>query len=156
MELTRRILTEAHELRSAIAAATSPAFRDTIDDVQAWLDAVLPRDFLVSTPDEWLDELPRYLQAGTRRLAGLQGNVERDRSRIVELAEWGERLARAEAAGFASLDVWVRDRWLLEEYRVSLFDQSLGTKVPVSAKRLRRAFDELDEAVRLGAPTGAS
>jgi ATP-dependent helicase HrpA len=151
VELAREILTEAHEVRAALAAADSPAFRDAVDEARSWLDALLPEQFLVATPDAWLDELPRYLKAATRRLAGLQGNVERDRARIVELAEWAERLDQGRAAGVTGTEVWNACRWLLEEYRVSLFDQSLGTRVAVSPKRLRRAFAALDERIALGA-----
>ena len=41
---------------------------------------------------------------------------------------------------FNSLD---EIRWMIEEYRVSLFAQPLGTKIPVSAKRIRKAIDIL-------------
>ena len=34
-------------------------------------------------------------------------------------------------------------RWLLEEFRISLFAQELGTAVPVSAKRLDRMWDSI-------------
>ena len=34
-------------------------------------------------------------------------------------------------------------RWMIEEYRVSLFAQSLGTKISVSSKRIRNAIDRL-------------
>jgi len=52
----------------------------------------------------------------------------------------------------ARLDGWPRGRalpaglrevpWMLEELRVSQFAQGLGTRGPVSAKRIRRALDE--------------
>ncbi len=40
----------------------------------------------------------------------------------------------------------------MEEYRVSLFAQKLGTRVPVSAKRLARRFEAAEADVRLGRP----
>jgi ATP-dependent helicase HrpA len=36
-------------------------------------------------------------------------------------------------------------RWLIEEYRISLFAQELGTAVPVSAKRLDKKWDQLSK-----------
>ncbi|MDZ7825645.1 MAG: DUF3418 domain-containing protein [Gammaproteobacteria bacterium] len=113
---------------------------------------MVPPDFLLATPDEWLDEVPRYLEAGRRRLAGLQGNVDRDRQRILELTGWEERLVGLESVlGREDAD-WMELRWLLEEYRVSLFAQPLGTRVPVSPKRLRRRFEQLEDRARLAAP----
>ena len=149
VELARAILRQAHMLRAAMSEARSPAFRDALDDIDGWLSRLLPDHFLVLTPDAWVDELPRYLKAGVRRLGGLQGNVDRDRARLVELSEWQGQLDEARAAGFSETDIWVDCRWLLEEYRVSLFDQSLGTRVPVSPKRLRKRFSELADRVAL-------
>ena len=149
VELARAVLLEAHALRAAMSEVSSPAFRDAIDDMAAWLAALLPPHFLVLTPDAWVDELPRYLKAGVRRLAGLQGNVERDRARVVELSEWQVPLDEARSAGLGDTEIWIECRWLLEEYRVSLFDQSLRTRVPVSPKRLRKRFSELADRVAM-------
>lgn len=152
-ELTGRVLEGWHAVRSALAEADSPAYRDSTDDVAAWLAALVPGDVLDVTPVEWLEEVPRYLEAAQRRLVGLQGNVERDRTRIVELAEWSDRV-RALASAAPSHPLTVRCRWLLEEYRVSLFAQNLGTRVPVSAKRLRREFAEAEREIELDGDGG--
>jgi ATP-dependent helicase HrpA len=57
-------------------------------------------------------------------------------------AQWRERAAQAERAGRADgrLD---EIRWLLEELRVSLFAQELGTAHPVSVQRIERRWREL-------------
>ena len=47
---------------------------------------------------------------------------------------------RREGRWDARLDEW---RWMLEEYRVSLFAQQLGTRMPVSAKRLAKLWREI-------------
>jgi ATP-dependent helicase HrpA len=72
------------------------------------------------------------------RLQRLGGNQQKDLQATRQLAEFHARLR--ERAGNAwpvpaepSLAGY---RWLLEEYRVSLFAQALGTRVPVSARRL--------------------
>jgi ATP-dependent helicase HrpA len=93
--------------------------------------------------------LPRYLEAACRRLQGLQGGVERDRERIVELSNWQDRLVTLAARLGVDDERVVELRWLLEEYRVSLFAQALGTRVPVSPKRLRRAFEALEAEAAL-------
>jgi ATP-dependent helicase HrpA len=49
--------------------------------------------------------------------------------------------ARQEGRGMACLVALEDVRWLIEELRVSLFAQSLGTKVPVSEERVRRAIE---------------
>lgn len=149
--LAKATLEAWHALRRALEDATSPAFRDATDDIGAWLDTLLQPDFLLAVPEPWRDCLPRYLQAACQRLAHLQGNVERDRARIAELATWQERLRELEALTTSPQQrSSLPCRWLLEEYRVSLFAQELGTLEPVSPKRLRRAFAAAEEELRLG------
>lgn len=149
--LAHDVLAGWHELRRALDETTSPAFRDAVDDIRSWLADLLGPDFLVAVPDPWRQSLPRYLRAACQRLAQLQGNVERDRHRIAELSEWGSRLQELEDLSTSRhRDVVSRCRWLLEEYRVSLFAQELGTLLPVSPKRLRQAFAEAEDTLRLG------
>jgi ATP-dependent helicase HrpA len=54
-------------------------------------------------------------------------------------------LHRVEAlpAGRAEPAELRRVRWMLEEYRVSLWAQQLGTPQPVSDTRIRKALDSL-------------
>ncbi len=149
-ERAQAVLAAWHDLRQALAAATSPAFRDAVDDIRGWLERLLTPDFLREVPAPWRDGLPRYLAAQQQRLQQLQGNVERDRTRIAELAEWQSRLdALTDLARQHDVPAVTRARWLLEEYRVSLFAQELGTLEPISAKRLRKAFAAAEEALRL-------
>lgn len=149
--LALAVLEGWHAVRRALdEARASPAFRDAVDDVDRWLARLVPPDFLTVPPEPWRDELPRYLEAATRRLGQLQGAVERDRERIVELGGWESRLEELRTLAGDRPDAGVEGlRWLLEEYRVSLFAQALGTREPVSPKRLRRAFGEVEEALRL-------
>jgi ATP-dependent helicase HrpA len=58
------------------------------------------------------------------------------------LSKWSERTAAARAAGRRDprLD---EVRWMLEELRVSLFAQQLGTAYPVSVKRIEARWREL-------------
>ncbi|MCC5885913.1 MAG: ATP-dependent RNA helicase HrpA [Gammaproteobacteria bacterium] len=149
--LAHEVLAGWHELRRALDEATSPAFRDAVDDIRAWLADLLGPEFLLTVPPPWRDALPRYLRAERQRLAQLQGHVERDRHRIADLAEWRSRLEALEALVTPGHRRGVvHCRWLLEEYRVSLFAQELGTLQPVSPKRLRQAFAEAEESLRLG------
>ena len=144
-QLALGIFDRAHRLRTGLDALSSPAYRDSLDDLGAWLAALVPADVLEVTPTSWLPELARYLDAGLARIEQLEGNVARDRERIVELQQWQARLEAGAAARDAA--PWIECRWLLEEYRVSLFAQCLGTRVPVSPKRLRRAFEALERWV---------
>lgn len=90
-----------------------------------------------------LRELPRYLQAAVVRLEALPGSAVRDRQAMAEvdtvLAAYDRLLAglpepRRHAPEV--VEIW----WMIEELRVSLFAQKLGTPYPVSAKRIQKAI----------------
>jgi ATP-dependent helicase HrpA len=113
-------------------------------DIEAQLARLIFPGALSETPAEWRPHLTRYLKAIAMRLEKLAQRHPKD-------AEHQARVATA----CARLDAWqanhppgwpwppgiTRYRWLLEEYRVSLFAQSLGTAVPVSDKRLQEYWD---------------
>ncbi|MEY4642357.1 MAG: ATP-dependent helicase HrpB [Pseudomonadota bacterium] len=116
------------------------------EDVQRQLDALIAPDFLKKTPWEQLQQMPRYLQALALRLEKYPLQAARDQESARLLArlwtQYAER--RAYCDRHEILDERLDEyRWLLEELRVSLFAQALGTRVPVSEKRLERAWQEL-------------
>jgi ATP-dependent helicase HrpA len=111
-------------------------------DVAAELARLVHPGFVASTPDPWLDELPRYLRSVARRLEKLRGmtpRTERAQREMVEL--WGQYAALAQDPADSAR---VQElRFLIEEYRVSLFAQELKTRIPVSRPRIERAFAAL-------------
>lgn len=90
-------------------------------------------------PAPWLAALPRYLAAMQQRIDKLPGQISKDRSFQAEL----NPLYTAWQVRAGGKPLWqlppglVVYRFMLEEYRVSLFAQQLGTAQPVSAKRLK-------------------
>ncbi|MGC4932713.1 ATP-dependent RNA helicase HrpA [Gordonia sp. DT30] len=115
------------------------------DDVAEQLDDLVFDGFVVATPRTHLADLPRYLRGARERLEQLPGSAVRDRDgmavldRVVE--RWNQRLAEV---GDARRDaVNEQAHWMVEELRVSLFAQRLGTRYPISEKRALRALDRL-------------
>lgn len=119
--------------------------KEVADDVAAQLQRLVPKRFLLATPWTALQHLPRYLKAVTLRLDKLRADPARDSTRLAELRpleqRWLRRVAELKGAGHARLDEY---RWLLEELRVSLFAQELRTPQPVSAKRLDKAWAQIE------------
>ncbi|MGV3591373.1 MAG: ATP-dependent RNA helicase HrpA [Gammaproteobacteria bacterium] len=147
-ELFYRIVDEWFALRKELERKgfAGPDAAPLRTDIQRQLDNLVGPDFLKHTPWEQLQQLPRYLQAVRLRLEKYGQQVVKDReatrlldrlwTQYMERRAWNERHEMADER----LDAW---RWLLEELRVSLFAQALGTRVPVSEKRLERAWQEL-------------
>jgi len=119
--------------------------REVTDDIQAQLQRLVPKRFLALTPWPALLHLPRYLKAVVMRLDKLRADPARDSTRLAELrpleTRWVRRVADLRGAPHARMDEY---RWLLEELRVSLFAQELRTPQPVSAKRLDKAWSQME------------
>jgi ATP-dependent helicase HrpA len=93
---------------------------------------LVPPDLLASVPHEWLPEIPRYLKALAIRSERASLQPARDQERVRLIAPWVEAAPRVPEEHRETY------RWMLEEYRVSVFAQELGTRVPVSPKRLEK------------------
>ncbi|WP_040780368.1 ATP-dependent RNA helicase HrpA [Nocardia pneumoniae] len=134
------ILAEAHQVSVTLARTSE---RDIAEDVRDQLDNLVFRGFIAEWGSARLRELPRYLRAAVLRLEALPGSAVRDRQGMAEL----DRVLAAYDRLVGSLpehrrnapavaDIW----WMIEEFRVSLFAQKLGTPFPVSAKRIEKAI----------------
>ena len=138
----------AHQPLSQRIAALPAAQRRLAAEAKAQRDALVHPGFLAATPWMQLAHLPRFLEALSRRLDRYAQNPERDARHAAQVGawwtRWQERAERARRDGTATLAL-EEFRWLLEELRVSLFAQELKTRVPVSLKRIERAWKELSQ-----------
>jgi ATP-dependent helicase HrpA len=119
-------------------------------DLEEQLGNLVFRGFLAATAYPHLVQLPRYLRAAQSRVATLQNNPARDGPGRATMLRCEEAFAELCAlAPTGPLPDFVDEvGWLLEELRVSLFAQSLGTAVPVSEKRVRSAIAKAVERLR--------
>lgn len=100
-----------------------------------------PEVWQAVTEEQW-QQYPRYLKAVAHRLDKIGANIARDKQLTAELAALWEALDRrmGKEPYWLWSPHWQEYRWQLEEYRVNLFAQQLGTPKPVSAKRLREQW----------------
>ncbi len=146
MDIARRVekvLAAAHEAQVAIPDKPVPAQADAVADVRAQLDRLLPKGFVTLTGVTKLADLTRYLLAIGRRMERLPHGLVADRERMdrvhaVEDAydDLLRSLSPARAAGQDVADIG----WQIEELRVSLWAQQLGTPRPVSEQRIYKAI----------------
>ncbi|HEY0864353.1 MAG TPA: ATP-dependent RNA helicase HrpA [Lacunisphaera sp.] len=128
------------------------------------LAALLPADFLRAMPFERVPHLPRYLKGLQARAERAKRDPAKDAARAAELAPFvaavkkfaGGRTPSSAKQGEGTPPPWENFRWLVEEFRVSLFAQELGTAEPVSAVRLERMLRELAPGSVKEAPAPAA
>jgi len=115
-------------------------------DIQQQLSYLFYPGCLYTTPLKWLQQYPRYLKAIAQRLEKVAMDVNHDRTSISEIESlWNryqDRLS-TDNEGHVHLNKELQEyRWMIEELRVSLFAQSLGTLIPVSVKRLNKQWEK--------------
>jgi ATP-dependent helicase HrpA len=137
-------LAEAHEVELRLGRAGLDAA--VAGDIRAQFAALVYPGFIAATGAARLPDLVRYLRAITRRLDKLAESLPRDAERMAAVHRVTDAYRRviaglpeAERAGADATAV----RWMIEELRVSLFAQTLGTPAPVSEKRILAALDRL-------------
>ena len=135
-------LSAQREVGRAVAEHTSLALLSTLQEVREHAAALVFDGFVAATPADQLAHLPRFLRALVARVDKAQASPSRDAALSYQVSRAEEMLsaarARAEAlppdAGREA--VLVEARWLVEELRVSLFAQTLGTSRKVSLQRI--------------------
>ncbi len=116
---------------------------DVYNDMRSQLDDMLYEGFLHDLDPARLEHYPRYLEAMRIRLASVEKDPHRDAIRMQEIESfWQQYLQLLEQGHEYDADV-DEYRWLMEEFRVSLFAQQLGTKQKVSVQRLQKAWRKI-------------
>ena len=139
--LAARIQSAAREVDRALSGSASLPLLAALSDLRAQLGRLVYAGFVSGIGARRLPDVLRYLQGMLRRLETLPRNPERDRQRM-EVVQRLEQECDA-LRGAVSPAALTEVRWMLEELRVSLFAQGLGTPYPVSEKRILRAIDDL-------------
>ncbi len=142
----QRILETTHRVRRLLAGIDGGPLQEVFDDVSAQLAGLVYAGFVSASGWRRLPDLLRYLRAAELRLEKLATSPARDREwmlRVDEVQQAYERLLDEPPQGGVDAEALERIRWMIEELRVSLFAEALGTPQPVSEKRIYRAIDEL-------------
>ncbi|MFC0676093.1 ATP-dependent RNA helicase HrpA [Brachybacterium hainanense] len=134
------------QLQRSISRVSSLALLDRLTQLRAHAESLLGDGFIARTGTERIGDLERYLKADQQRLEKMQENPRRDEQlawQVTDLTQLWER-TRQKLGAARLLEPDAREiPWMLEELRVSLFAQTLGTKRTVSDTRIRKAIAKL-------------
>jgi ATP-dependent helicase HrpA len=146
VDVVARVLAQAHEVEVVLGRGARPALAPAQADVRAQLSALIYPGFVAETGARRLPDLVRYLRAMTLRLEKTPWDAGRDADRMAVIHRvtdaYQRAMAELAAAARGSADARAV-RWMIEELRVSLFAQTLGTPAAVSEKRIQAALDRL-------------
>ncbi|NYJ04981.1 ATP-dependent RNA helicase HrpA [Petropleomorpha daqingensis] len=141
------VLTQAREVAVAIGQAPGRRVPEAaIADLRRQMGGLLHRGFVADAGLRRLPDLVRYLRAMAYRLEKLPANAARDAlwtDTVAAVTAEYEQLRRQVPATGAPDDPVGRVRWMIEELRVGLFAQGIGTPRPISEQRIYKAIDAL-------------
>ena len=141
------LLEHFQQARMLVEQNKNSRYQQAVGDIKLQINRLFAPGFLTDTNWQWLREYPRYLKAILQRFDKLKsGGEQHDIESTSLLAEWqshyDERLALHESLGIVDVELETL-RWMLEEYRVSLFAQKLGTSIKVSETRLQKQLEKI-------------
>jgi ATP-dependent helicase HrpA len=138
-----RVLGGWRSVDKLLTGSAEMAMLSALADMKAQVGRLVYRGFVADVGAVQLKELPRYLDAVAIRRQKLPGAVGQDRllmDRVAPLQEAYLHRIEALPPGRPPAAELVRVRWMLEEFRVSLWAQQLRTPYPVSEARIRKAL----------------
>lgn len=146
IEQVRGILRLRTKVALLTEALTSVSYVEVKKDLSLHLCRLIGPEFLWETPPERLEDLERYLRGIEYRATHLQGRVKQEHSSMAVIRAWEERLAGICNVSEKTEEVIQLTR-LVEEYRIGLFSQPVGTKERVSEKRLQKVFEPVEASL---------
>jgi ATP-dependent helicase HrpA len=136
------VLTAAGRVEDRLDRLTSEALAPAVADLRAQLAGLVHRGFVSAAGRRRLPDLVRYLRAMDHRMDKLASSQRRDRDRMLAVQELQRSYLRLLAAAPPSEELRAV-RWMIEELRVSLFAQPIGTPQPISEQRIDKAMAQL-------------
>ena len=133
-------LTLATQVELRLQGLSLPVLQPSTDDIRRQLKWLLRDGFVEWVDADTLLSYPRYLKALNYRCDKLEGNLAREQAQLEKVIQFEKRL---EAYPHREHPRARAFEWLLQEYRVSVFAQPIGTRFPISEKRLEKAWLEL-------------
>jgi len=143
--LVLRVLADSREVDRLLHGRVELAVLPSMNDMRQHLGRLTAAGFVAEAGADRLRDFPRYLSALRERHRKLAEAPYKDVELMSKVDEfqrgWEQRIA-ALPAGRPPGAALERLRWLVEEFRVSLWSQHLGTREPVSENRLRTAMNQ--------------
>ncbi|WP_455208856.1 ATP-dependent RNA helicase HrpA [Kaarinaea lacus] len=139
------------DIKLALSKNTNLQWLASIQDMQSQLEYLIRPGFILHTEKHWFMQIPKYLKGIMIRFSKLAQSPQKDQQRLAQLAQYWEQFTE-----------WAKDpritqqhnnelnqyHWMLQEMRISLFCQELGTSMKISLPRLNEAVTELKNSLK--------
>ncbi|WP_455365331.1 ATP-dependent RNA helicase HrpA [Kaarinaea lacus] len=139
------------DIKQLMSRKTNLAWLASIQDMQSQLDHLIYPGFIQRTPRRWFLQIPKYLKGILSRISKMEQSPQKDQQRLQQLSSYWDQYVE-----------WVNNpriiklhnielsqyHWMLQEMRISLFCQELGTAIKVSLPRLNELVSEIKNSLK--------
>jgi ATP-dependent helicase HrpA len=156
-DMAIELLQTYHQVRTTLNAleadaGNNPAVRGLLEVIRGDLEILVPANFASIYPEDRLRQIPRYLKGMEIRAQRGANDLNKDQKKAVQLEAYLKALkkTREGLSPYASeekREAVEEFRWMVEEFKVSLFAQELKTPYPVSPKRMEEQIAEIERMV---------
>ncbi|XOC33370.1 ATP-dependent RNA helicase HrpA [Haemophilus influenzae] len=140
-----QILTLTYQLNQRLKGKMDFTMAFALSDIKSQLAGLVYQGFVQKSGYDRLPDLQRYLQAIDKRIDKLAQDVNRDRAAMLRVEQvqqaYQQLLAKLPKSKPISDEI-AEIRYMIEELRVSLFAQQLGTKYQISDKRIANIISQ--------------
>ncbi|MCW8886151.1 MAG: ATP-dependent RNA helicase HrpA [Motiliproteus sp.] len=143
-DLLKQVLESYRRSSKRLSGKVSLDSVTILNDIRTQLEGLLIKGFLEQTPPQWLTRYPIYLQGIECRLDKFARDINQQRIYSEQLGQLQNRYfmrMKQPVLEENTQKCLIQYRWMLEEYRISLFAQNLGTVCTVSTKRLDKLWN---------------
>ncbi len=141
-----QILTTVFAINKRLKGRVDISLALALSDIKAQLSGLVFKGFVTANSWKRLPDVLRYLHGIDRRLEKLAIDPHRDRTQMGRIEnvqqQWQQWLAKLSLQQKQLPEVQ-EIRWMIEELRISLFAQQLGTPYPVSDKRILQNMEQI-------------
>ncbi|NHB95656.1 ATP-dependent RNA helicase HrpA [Photorhabdus stackebrandtii] len=141
-----QILTTVFAINKRLKGRVDISLALALSDIKAQLSGLVFRGFVTANSWKRLPDVLRYLHGIDRRLEKLAIDPHRDRTQMGRVEnvqqQWQQWMAKLSLQQKQLPEVQ-EIRWMIEELRISLFAQQLGTPYPVSDKRILQNMEQI-------------
>ncbi len=134
-----KVLSLRHNIAKKLKGSVALTVIQSHNDIKQQLEKLIFKGFVSASGIDKLDDIARYLQAILRRLEKLPIDPNQDRLKLIEVNKVTDALnviMSKQRKDKPIADEILATHWMIEELRVSLFAQNLGTKQAISVKRI--------------------
>lgn len=138
-------LTAAHGVSKSLKGSTPLNMINAFSDVKAHLNSLVYPGFVADIGVERLKDWHRYILGLVRRMEKIPVDPIKDRQQQLQIEKLQQRFNGVKQKFHQDATIpqeLLAARWLIEELRVSLFAQQLGTSMPISSKRIENYLDK--------------